>query len=197
MASKNQQYINLIGGQSLNVLDVLNNQSDKTLERLNIVVDTSNGLPTDILLPEIAQLNGFTNFEITVADNTGGAAAANITITKSGTNNINGLNNKVINANNGKVLLQIGLSSSWSAFDTYSSAAYVPPTQINETLSANGASELQTSNFPILASQHLIVVHPTGAVLNITTQYSVNYATGVITVPSLGPGDLANVFYSY
>jgi len=196
-SSKNQQYKTLIGGDTLNVLDILNNQQDKTLERLAIVCDTSNGLPIDILLPEISQLNGFTNFEITVSDNSGTSATGAINIARSGLDKINNANTKIINVNFGKVFLQVSSTSTWSAFDTYSAAAYVPPTQINETLVANGVGDIQATNFPILASQHLIVVHPDGRTLNITTQYTVNFLTGVINVPSLGPGDLANVFYSY
>ncbi len=121
MATRGQKYITLIGGQSLNILDTLDNNEDITNQKLNIVCDTTNGFPINILLPDIAAFEGFTNFELTVDDKGGNAAAANINILTSGTNKINGAASAMINSDNGKMFIQISSTTDWSGFFTFSS----------------------------------------------------------------------------
>ena len=200
MTTSGQTYVELIGGQNLNIQDLLNNNKDVTLNRVNVVCDTSNGLAIGIQLPDIANLNGFSNFEVTVDDKAGNAAVGNITITRGGTTNkINNGTSVVINSNFGKmffVVASLGTTGGWQAFSSAALTPYTPPIQQNFQTVVSGANTA-TTPFPILASCHLIVVLG-GAVRTITTNYTVVYATGVITFGGgTAPGDPVNIFYSH
>lgn len=207
MSRQNLLYVELLGGESLNVQDLINgsNNSDKTLERLNIVCNTTNGLPIAIALPDISNLSGFTNLEITIDDKNGNASVGNIVVTRAGTNKVNNGTSATINTNFGKLFLQIasvGTTGGWTAFSTATSAPYVPPSQANDIGVLSGANTFQLTNFPVLATQHVIVTlgDPLASgtlVRRLGTDYTINYATGLITFLVGAPADITNVFYSY
>jgi len=202
MITRGQGYVNLIGGQNLNVQDLINNNQDKTLERINIVCDTTNGLPTTILLPEIANLSGFTNLELTITDSTNNASVGNINVIRGGaTDRINQSTSATISTNSGKLYLQVAsvkkgiIAAAWSAFlaSTASAVPYVPPTQINQQVIADPSGVATLAHIPV-NTQHVIVVQ-NALVLVAGVEYTVSYVTP--TISGLAPGAEINVFYSY
>lgn len=197
MAVKNQQYIKLNGGANLNVLDVLNNQQDKTIERLNIVCNNTLGGPINILLPEISALNGFTNFEITVADVSGTAAVDNIIITRGGASDkVNASTNATIGANFGKVFLSVASvetgAAAWNSYNTAAPASPVP-TQTNETGLTPPGGLITLAQLPD-PTQHVIVGYD-GVFLANGLDYT--RVGQIITPVTPLAGVHYTVFYSY
>lgn len=197
-----QKYIKLIGGQNLNVADLINDPQNKILNRIIVDCDTSNGTAINIQLPEVAALNGATDFDIIVTDRVGKAGTTPINITRGGsTDKINGGTSVSISTDYGKVYFAVGslntglTGGSWAAFNTAVSAPYTPPSQTNEHGPLDASNDLTLLQTP-LTSQHIIVSDASGRIL-LTTQFTVTPATKKVNVPALAPGDVIQVYYSY
>jgi hypothetical protein len=192
-------YAKLIGGQNLNVADLLLDNfgnMNKAVERIIVECDSSNGAPIGITLPQISALGPATNFELLVSDKAGSAATANITITRGGSSDkINGTTTSVINTNYGKCHIlvgSVGTGAGWVAFNLSQSQL---PSQANEQGVIDGAGDFTLANTP-LTTQHIIVCNA-GRVLTVGTDYTVNALTKKIHFLLLAPGDPVNVFYSF
>lgn len=196
-----QKYIKLIGGQNLNVADLINDPQNKILNRIIVDCDTSNGTPINIQLPKVSDLNGATDFDIIVTDRVGKAGITPINITRGGFDIINGGTSVSISTNYGKVYFAIGslntgaTGASWAAFNTAVGTPYTPPTQTVENGPLDASNDLTLLQTP-LTTQHIIVSDASGRVL-LTTQFTVTPATKKVNVPALAPGDVIQVYYSY
>lgn len=196
-------YAKVSAGQTLNLADLLLDNYgnvNKSVDRIIVDCDTSGGGgPVNITLPPIADLGPATNFNVVVRDRAGNAAVQNIIITRGGTTDkINASTTTTINSNYMSAFFVVGTVntvSGWACFNLSTINAY---RQANEQGVLNGANKFQTANFPISNKQHVIVADGNGKVLTVTTNYTIDYATGLITL--LAPyvaGDPMNVFYSY
>lgn len=197
-----QKYIKLIGGQNLNIADLINDPQNKILNRILVDCDTSNGTAINIQLPEVSALNGATDFDIIITDRVGSAGTTPINITRGGsTDKINGGTSTTISSNYGKIYFAVGslntgsTGGSWAAFNTAVATPYTPPTQSNVNGVIDGSNQYTLPNLP-LNTQHLIVSVGRQFLTN-GLDYTVNYTTGVITFIFGGPGDPCNIFYSY
>lgn len=193
-------YARLIGGQSLNIADILNSDSNnESVNRIIVDVDTTNGLATTINLPEISSLP-FPNLEILVGDSKGNASAGNITINRGGTTDkINGGTSQVINTNFAKATFSVAsvpasgstIPASWAS---YNQSAIIPPSQTSENGVTDGANTFTLANVP-LATQHLIVFAG-GRAITPTSGYTLLGKTITFLAP-VAPGDPVLIFYSF
>lgn len=203
MSTRGNLYQKLIGGQNLNVADLLlENYGNvgKSVERIIVDCDTANGLPIAITLPQVSDLGPATNFELLVKDSGGNAAAANITITRGGlTDKVNNGTNAIINTANGGALFLVSTvktgGSGWTAFNLSQLAPVTPSTEINEVGVIGAGGTYVLANTP-LNTKHLIV-SVGRQFLTIGTDYTVNYGTKTITFIFGAPGDPCNIFYSF
>lgn len=206
MSTRGNLYQKLIGGQNLNVADLLLDNFGnvgKPVERIIVDCDTTNGLPIAITMPQVSDLGPATNFELLVKDSGGSAAAANITVTRGGlTDKINNGTNAIINTAFGGALFIVSTvktgGSGWTAFNLSQLAPATPSTEVNEQGLLGAGSVFQTAHFPILNTKHVIVADGGGRVLQVGTNYAISYADGKITFNApYAPGDPMNVFYAY
>lgn len=203
MSTRGNLYQKLIGGQNLNVADLLlENYGNvgKSVERIIVDCNTVNGLPIAITLPQVSDLGPATNFELLVKDSGGNAAAANITITRGGlTDKINGGTNTIINTANGGALFLVSTvktgGSGWTAFNLSQIVPVVNPTQKNTVGVIQPGNTFTLAPLP-LNTQHLIV-SVGRQFLTVGTDYTVDYLTGVITFIFGAPGDPCNIYYSH
>ena len=203
MANLGSLYAKVASGGTLNLADIINNNGNKSLER--IIVECSpagGGGGISIQMPEVSALGAATNFNVLVIDKTGNAAAENITISRAGaTDKINGANTTVINTANGAVLLNIGAvasgASSYMAVNT-SSISTGAATQAHQDGVTAAGNVFQLANFPVRSDRHLIGSR-LGAVIRegAGKDFTIDYASGLITMLIGAPGDEVNFFYSY
>lgn len=97
----------------------------KDVEEIRILVDTAAG-PVQINLPESALLNRVVNQKVLVIDNTGNAAANNITVSRSGADTINAGVTMVMNQNNQEVEFKMFSLGKWGAYISSSTAPFAP-----------------------------------------------------------------------
>jgi hypothetical protein len=114
-----QLYQKLVSGDTFNIAQVLNDQSNKMIERMNIECNTSGGSSgITIQLPTVQQLDGLLNFEVVITDTGNNAAIRNITILPGSGNTINKGASLVIATNKGGAFFILGTQSDWAAFST-------------------------------------------------------------------------------
>lgn len=116
MPNTGQLYQKLVAGDTFNIATVLNNQSNRMIERMNIECNTLGSSGITIQLPTFAQLNGLLNFEVVITDTGNNAATRNITILPGAGNTINQNSTLVIATNKGGVHLIGGTQADWGGF---------------------------------------------------------------------------------
>lgn len=114
-----QLYIKLVAGGSFNIATVLNDQSNRMIERMNIECDTAGlGGAINIQLPSFAVLAGLLNFEVIITDTGNNAGVNNINIIPAGSNTINQASSYAITTNKGAAYLLGGTQNDWAGFNT-------------------------------------------------------------------------------
>jgi hypothetical protein len=116
MPNTGQLYQKLVAGDTFNIATVLNNQSNRMIERMNIECNTVGSSGITIQLPTFAQLGGLLNFEVVITDTGNNAATRNITVLPGAANTINQNSSLVINTNKGGVHLIGGTQTDWGGF---------------------------------------------------------------------------------
>lgn len=194
--ARGQLYKKLVAGNSLNIADMLleTGNNNDTVHRIMIDCDPTGGVIA-IALPEIANLQNAVNLEILVSNRTNSTGA--ITITRGGvTDKINGANTTVLNTAFAKAALSVsGVIAGVSNWAVFNLSQIVQPAQLNVN-GVTAAGNIFTTANPIRSDKHLLVTRG-GVVLTIVTDYTVDFAAGVITFVAGAPGDPVNIFYSH
>ena len=139
-----QLYKKLVAGDTFNIAAVLNDQTNRMIERMNIECNTAGGGGAiTIQLPSFSYLHGHLNFEVIITDTGNNAATNNINILPAGSNTTNQAASYAINVNKGGVYVLGGSQNDWAIFRNWSVSS---GSGTVTSFSAGNLSPLFTSN---------------------------------------------------